>query len=407
MGRQLHKLSTKTVENLKEPGRYPDGGNLYFQVTKTGVRSWLFKFMLAGKAREMGLGPYPTVSLADARARAADARKLKEQGVDPIEAKRPSKESVTTAPEVKKTTFKECAEIYIERHREKHSNEKHAEQWPSTMQRFVYPFIGDMDVATVDTDHIEAILKPIWWSTTDTASRVLGRIESILDWAKVKKFRTGDNPARWKGNIEHLFPAKGDIHTVEHFTMLPYPELPDFWKRLAAEDGHSPRALMYKILTVARNEETVELAWSEVDLENRIITLPPRRHKAGIRSGKEHRIPLSEPVVTILQRQLLKRKNDFVFPGQVGNKPMVEGNLRAVLKRMKRTDLDPHGFRSSFKTWALETTNHDHDAVELAMAHTVGDKIYQAYMRGDMFVKRVALMDAWASFVVGEKSLDA
>jgi integrase len=377
---------------------YADGGGLYLQVTEGGA-SWIYRYMLAGRAREMGLGPLALFGLSEARAKALDARRLRHEGIDPIEARRAIR-AQARLDAAKAITFKQCAEGYIAAHRAGWRNGKHAAQWEATLATYAGPVIGPLPVQAIDTALVLKVLEPIWATKPETAGRVRGRIESILDWAKVREYRQGENPARWRGHLDKLLPASGKVRKIVHHAALPYAELPGFLVELREEEGIAARALEFAILTAARTGEVIGARWSEMDLREKIWTVPPGRMK----SGREHRVPLSARVLTILEGMQSHRHADdgFLFPGGKIGKPLSNMAFLMLLRRMGRGDLTAHGFRATFKTWASERTAFQNEIVEAALAHVVGSKVEQAYLRGTMFEKRRALMKQWATFCTSE-----
>lgn len=395
MPKRAQGLSARGVQTEKAPGMYADGNGLYLQVTPGGAKSWIFRYSMAGRRREMGLGPLALVSLAEARDKALELRKAVFIGTDPLEARKVNT-AAAIASAVHAITFRECCASYIDVMKAGWSNAKHADQWTSSLASYAYPVIGDVTVSLIDTPMVLKVLEPIWTEKTETASRVRGRIESVLDWAKVRGYRDGENPARWKGHLELILPAKGDVAPVEHHAALLYADLPAFWRKLAEQDGTGARALELCILTATRSGEVLGARWSEIDLEAQVWTVPADRMKAGA----EHRIPLAEASIVLLKKLRALGTSEFVFEGQTKGKPISNMTMNATLKRMK-VDVTPHGFRSTFRTWAAEKTRFQHEVCEAALAHTQGDRVVAAYQRGDMFEKRRELMAAWADFAEG------
>ena len=393
MARSINRLSPRTVATVTERGYYADGDGLYLQVSAYGTKSWLFRFTLAGKAREMGLGAVNTVSLAEAREEARRCRKLVREGVDPIEVRKAerTKAMVEAATAL---NFRQCAEAYIKAHEAGWRNPKHRQQWGNTLGTYAYPVVGDLPVAAVDTGLVLKVLEPIWNTKTETASRLRGRIESVLDWATVRKYRVGENPARWKGHLDNLLPARAKVQKTQHHPALPYDEMGAFMAALRAVDGTSAKALEFTILTATRTSEAICAAWDEIDLDKRIWVIPAERMKAS----KEHRVPLSDAAVAVLENMKAVRQGAFVFAGAKASKPLSNMALLMTLRRMKRDDLTAHGFRSTFRDWAAERTAYPRDVAEMALAHTIGDKVEAAYRRGDLFEKRARLMQDWADF---------
>jgi len=405
MAKTLEKLSPLKVQRLKAPGLYSDGGGLYLQIKAAGARSWVFRYRLGGRKtpRDMGLGSLETVSLADARGKATDKRSLLLAGIDPIEARK--RDKVAAALDASKAiTFKECATAYIAAHRESWRNEKHTAQWTSTLEAYAFPKIGKLPVRDIDAGAVLKVLeqkcddlpgKPTLWSgKTETATRVRGRIESILDWAKVRQYRAGENPARWRGNLEHSLPKRSKVQKVKHHAALPYAEVGTFVNSLRDKQGTAARALEFLILTTARTGEVTGARWSEIDLDACLWTVPAER----IKGGKLHRVPLTERALEILRGEGPGKPEEFVFAGGKRGKPLSENAMLALLARMKRDDLTAHGFRSTFRDWAAEQTNYPREAAEMALAHIVSNKVEAAYRRGDLFDKRRRLMDDWAKY---------
>jgi integrase len=403
------RLTALKVERLKNTvGMHHDGGGLYLQVTPGGA-SWVLRYMLNGKAREMGLGPLALYGLADARAKALDARRLRHEGIDPIEHRR-AERAARALSHAKGITFKECAGRYIAAHRAGWRNDKHAGQWEATLGTYAYPHIGTLSVQAIDTALVMKVLEQsagkgntLWTAKPETASRVRGRIERILDWAKVRGYREGENPARWRGHLDNLLPLGAKVRKVEHHAALPYAELPAFMTALRAQEGVSARALEFAILTAARTGEVIGARPDEVGEREKVWTVPGERMKAG----KEHRVPLSERGLAIVNEinrpsggeQAKDTPGAFVFPGGKVGAPLSNMAFLMLLRRMGRDDLTAHGFRSTFRTWAAERTNFPREVIEAALAHTIGNKVEAAYQRGDMFEKRRRLMEAWAEFV--------
>jgi integrase len=395
MARIIGKLTARKVETASRPGMYGDGGGLYLRVTNDGAKNWVFRFMLNRRPRWMGMGPLHTVTLAEARRRAGEHRLRRHDGIDPIEARRA--ERLRARLDAAKTiTFKECAESYIKSHRAGWSNGKHAAQWEATLATYAEPIIGRLSVQAIDTALLLKVLEPIWTEKPETAGRVRGRIEAVLDWAKVRGYRTGENPAHWKGHLDHLLPARGKVRKVKHHAALPYSELPAFLAGLREQEGIAARALEFTILTAARTGEVIGARWSEIDLLKQVWIVPANRMKAG----REHRVPLSLRALAILERMHVNRHagDGFLFPGGKIGKPLSNMAFLMLLRRMKREDLTAHGFRATFKTWASERTSFQNEIIEAALAHMVGSKVEQAYQRGDMFEKRRRLMQQWGTF---------
>jgi integrase len=397
MARAIGRLTALKVDKTRDPGMYADGGGLYLRVTTEGARNWVLRYMLDRRPRWMGLGPLALYSLADARAKALDARRKRHEGIDPIEARR-AERARQRLDEAKAITFKQCAEAYISAHRAGWRNGKHAAQWGATLSTYAYPIIGGLPVQAVDTGLVAKVLEPIWTAKPETASRVRGRLESILDFAKVRGERDGENPARWRGHLDKLLPAPSKVRQVEHHAALPFAELPAFQASLREQEGIAALALEFLILTAARTGEAIGARWAEISLLDKTWTVPAARMKGR----QEHRVPLSAPALAILDEMRLARHgNDgdaFVFPGGKAGKPLSNMAFLMLLRRMDRDDLTAHGFRATFKTWATERTSFQREIVEASLAHAIGGKVEQAYQRGDLFDKRRRLMQRWATF---------
>lgn len=391
----MARLTALAVTKAKARGLYSDGDGLYLRVSAVGTKSWLFRYRLHGRKtpRDMGLGALADVSLAEARELAEAARKLTRAGIDPIGAKRQSRASVALEA-ASALTFEEAAKAYIEAHAAGWRNPKHRQQWPNSMENYVYPAIGKLSVAAVDVGHVLKVLEPIWTQKPETASRIRGRIEAVLDWAKARGYRAGENPARWRGHLENLLPKRAKVRRVQHYPALPYGDVGAFMAELAKQDGIAPLAFRFLILTAARTSEVIGATWAEIDLEKGIWTVPADRIKAG----REHRVPLSAPALAILKTMHKAREGELVFPGGRRGMGLSSNALLALLKRMGREDVTPHGFRSTFRDWCAEQTNYPRDVAEAALAHAIGDKVEAAYRRGDMFEKRARLMEDWAVY---------
>lgn len=393
MGRKASELNALAVSRLKEPGMHFVGGvaGLAILVADTGAKSWILRKSIAGKRRDMGLGGYPDVTLAMAREKAREQRALVEMGIDPIEERR-AKQATLKASRAKAMTFSECVTAYMKAHGDGWKNPKHRQQWQNTLDTYAGPVIGEIDVALIDTGLVLKVLEPIWKEKTETATRLRGRIESVLSWATTRGYRHGENPARWKGHLDTLLVKPSAVQKVEHHAALPFAEIGCFMAELALMEGIGARALEFAILTAARSGEVRGATWSEIDLAARTWTVPAERMKMK----KEHRVPLSDRAVKLLEA--MPRIGDLVFPGAKEGKPLSDMSLTAVLRRMARGDLTAHGFRSSFRDWASETTTYPADVVEMALAHTIKNAVEAAYRRGDLFEKRARLMDDWAKY---------
>ena len=398
MVRAIGRLTALKVEKAKKPGMYADGGGLYLRVTPEGARNWVLRFMLDRRPRWMGLGPLALYGLAEARARALDARRKRHEGIDPIEARRAGR-ARQQLDAAKAVTFKQCAESYINSHRAGWRSDKHAGQWGATLATYAYPIIGTLPVQAVDTGLVLKALEPIWAAKPETASRLRGRIESVLDFAKVRGYRDGDNPARWRGHLAKLLPARSKVRAVEHHSALPYPDLPAFLATLRTQEGIAARALEFLILTGARTGEVIGAQWSEIDLLDKTWTVPAARMKAH----REHRVPLSPRALAILSEiQAAARDGGFVFAGGKAGRPLSNMAFLMLLRRMGRADLTAHGFRATFKTWASERTSFQNEIIEASLAHVTGGKVEQAYMRGDLVEKRRRLMQQWATYCTAD-----
>jgi len=395
------KLSAVEVAKAKGPAVLHDGGGLYFRVSRTGSKSWVFRFQLDGKRRDMGLGPYPDISLAEARVKAAAHRRQRHDGIDPLDAKVAQRAAQRLAA-AKGRTFREVAEEYIGRNEAAWRNAKHRQQWRNTLATYVYPTLGELPVAAIDTGLVVQVLDPIWTQKPETASRVRGRIEAVLDAATVRGFRQGPNPAQWKGNLAHILPSRARVRKVVHHAALPFNEIPEFFAALRSRPGMAARALDFAVLAAARTSEVLGALWGEVDLAGKVWTVPADRMK----SGREHRVPLSDGALDVLEevRPLALLQDGEpnpaapVFPGRRRALPMSNMTMLMLLRRMKRNDLTAHGFRSTFSDWAAERTAYPREVVEMALAHAVENKVEAAYRRGDLFEKRRKLMEAWANF---------
>ncbi len=382
----LNKLNPKTVGSISKPGRHSDGGGLYLSVSETGAKSWVFFYKLGGRQREMGLGPIHAVSLAKAREFAAAARGDLANKIDPLDKRRQEREK----PKAK--TFGEVATEYIETHRHEWRNDKHAAQWTSSLETHAAG-LWQKTVDEIDTDDIVATLDPIWARVPETARRVRGRIEAILDAARARKQRAGENPARWRGHLDKLL-SRGQKLARGHHAAIPYHEMAQFWEQLVRLQNVSSFALQFVILTAARSGEVRGATWSEVDFDNAIWTIPAERMKAG----RPHRVPLSLPAIALLTKLRENRSSEFVFPGN-GGRPLSDMTLSMFMKRMG-VKATPHGFRSTFRDWAGDCSNFPRELAEAALSHVIGDKAEQAYRRSDGLEKRRALMEQWAMYCV-------
>jgi len=396
VARTTGRLTALKVSRAKLPGMYADGGGLYLQITEGGA-SWVYRYMLNGRAREMGLGPLALFGLQEARAKAQDARRLRHEGVDPIEHRRTAR-AQQQLDAAKAVTFQQCAERYIASHRAGWRHAKHVEQWESSLQRLAFPVIGALPVQAINTALVMNVIEAIWDEKPETASRVRGRIESILDWAKARGYRTGENPARWKGHLKNLLPPRSKVRMVEHYAAMPYDQLPALMVELRVQDGIDARALEFTILTAARVSEAVGARWSEISGD--VWTIPAERMKGG----KPHRVPLSRRAMDLLKA--LPRNGDLIFPGPKLGRALNINAPRKLLIDMGHS-VTVHGFRSSFRDWVAERTSYPNHVAEAALAHAVADKVEKAYRRTDLFEKRRRLMADWAAWCSRPMSVNA
>ena len=396
MPRGIHQLTTRAVAALSKPGRHADGGNLYLRIAPSGTRQWTFFFQLNGKQREMGLGNAGPgrMTLAEARDKATEARKQLAQGIDPIEARKGVKASARAAD----FKFGKFADDYVESHKSQWTNSKHAAQWSMTLGESYCAVIRSKPIASIQTEDILAVLEPVWQVVPETARRVRMRLERVLDAARVRGLRSGENPARWKGHLDHLLPRHVKSSRTHHPAMA-WADVPDFLRLLAARDGTAALALRFLVLTATRTIEVLEARWTEMDFGNSTWTIPAERMKAR----REHRVPLSEMALAIL-KQAKGNHKEFVFPGPDDSGPMSNMALLMLLRRMERNDTTVHGIRSTFRDWASECTNFSNEVCEMALAHVVENATEAAYRRGDLFEKRRKLMQTWASHCEGRKS---
>ena len=392
MKRQIGKLSPAGVRHAAKPGLYGDGAGLWLNVGPNGSKSWVFRFMLGGRAREMGLGPLHTIGLAEARERARAARRLCLHGLDPIDRKHAERDARRLAA-ASAVTFEACAAKYIAANRAGWRNAKHSWQWTAALETYAYPSIGALPVSAIDTGHVTRVLEPIWTAKPETASRVRGRIEAVLNYAATHRWRSGENPARWRGHLENVLPRPSRIRKVEHHAALPWREIGAFITTLTKQEGVAATALHFAILTAARTGEVIGAHWSEIDLRHAVWTIPAEHTKAN----REHRVPLSDAALSVLREVGELRSGDFVFPGAKAGAGLSNMAMLVLLRRMGRGDLTAHGFRSSFRDWCSET-GRPSDLAEAALAHTLGSKTQVAYQRGDLLDRRRRLMDEWARF---------
>ena len=385
-------LTIKRIQNEKRKGRYADGNGLYLQVARSGAKSWIFRYKRNKKTYEMGLGGIDVYPLIEARQRAMALRKILADGLDPIIENKKRKQA-QFLDDARQITFASCAQQYIDSHKIAWKNEKHLTQWTNTLDQYVYPFIGELSIATIDTDLIIKCLQPIWTTKTETASRIRGRVERIFDWALARGFRTAPNPARWKGHLDKLLPSAMKIKRVEHFRAMPLDEVSAFCNRLRNETGIASRALEFTILTAARTNEVLGAKWEELDLDQKVWTIPAERMKAN----SEHQVPLSSRAIEILLGMRTQNNSEYVVAGRKPDKPLSNMAMLKVLRKMK-VKATTHGFRSTFRDWAAEKTNFPREVAEAALAHTLGSKVELAYLRTTLFDRRAKMMNLWAKF---------
>jgi integrase len=398
MARVANRLTDRKIKTTKTAARLADGLGLYLIVEGEFSKNWVFEYQFNGKRRYMGLGSALDVSLADAREKRNEYRKLKASGVDPLLQKRAAR-AADALVAAKAVTFKEAATRYMDANRAGRDR-RHALQWQSTLETYAFPKLGDLPVQSIDTALVLAVLEPIWTDANVTATRLRGRIENVLDWAKAMKLREGDNPARWRGLLEKILPAPKKVARVKSFASMPWEDVPAFTKELRAQgDTVAASAMQFLILTAGRKGEVVGARWDEIDLNKAVWTVPAGRMKKRI----EHRVPLSKAAIDVLTRLQKDRINEFVFFAKIrGTKRISDAVLGRLMETMGRDDAVPHGFRSSFRTWAGEKTGFAREVIEKALAHVVGDETERAYDRGDLFDKRRLLMDAWATVATSD-----
>ncbi|MBE0627156.1 MAG: integrase arm-type DNA-binding domain-containing protein [Burkholderiales bacterium] len=403
-----------TVIEIKhaKPGNYIDGNGLYLQVSKAGSKSWIYRYQINGKRREMGLGAVDTVPPGEARAKAAELKTLASKGIDPIEQRRKAQAEAAAKHAEQKSeadkalhTFAAVAEEYIAMKASEWASAKHAQQWTNTLDTYAAPIIGAVPVAEITSEHIWQILTPIWTTKTETATRVRSRIELVLDYATGRGWRTGENPARWRGRLKSTLATPSRIRNVRHHPALPREKMPAFMAALRRREGAAARALEFAILTAARSGEVRGARWGEIDLDAKMWNIPATRMKAK----KKHRIPLSGDALVLLRALPRIAGNDLVFPGSRDSRPLSDMSLSAVVRRMNegeegprwvdeaRVQVVPHGFRSTFRDWAAEATHYPNEMAEIALAHTIGNKAEAAYRRTDMLDKRRQMMEDWAA----------
>jgi integrase len=400
MAKTTERLKDLQIKKLSKAGSYADGKGLYLQVSTSGSKSWFYRYETNGRAHKCGLGAYPDISIKKARTKAAACRTLRDEGIDPIEHKK-RQNTARELDKFKGKTFKECALDFMNSHKAGWKNRKHESQWRTTLETYAYPFIGKLAVQDVDVGHVLEILEPIWHKKTETASRVRQRIENILDWAKVRKYRTGENPAVWRGHLDKILPARTKVQKVKHHPAMPYRDVPNFFRVLRNKDIIAAKALAFTILTAARNGESREARWNEIDTNSKEWVLPEERMKAK----KEHKVPLSDLALNILKEAKPHGSGVFVFEGHKKNRPISETALRKLLKKYHPT-LTIHGFRSSFREWCAEMTSYPREVAEMSLAHSLKDKVEAAYQRSDLLDKRRKLMDEWSEFCLNGNNTD-
>lgn len=388
----MKTLTDREVKSkAKKPGMHRVAPGLYLRVTDSNRAYWMLRYTVAGKTREMSLGAYESLTLLEAANKASSKRlALKKEGIDPLAAKRLEKQRE------KGTTFKDVAAELIEAKRPAWKNAKHAAQWSSTLETYAYPTLGSLDVADIDTEHILKVLQPIWTAKHETATRLRQRMEAVMDAATARKLRDGANPARWKGHLSMLLSAIPKAMRVSHHPALPWADLPAFMSELRAKDTISARALEFAILTACRTGEVVGAKWGEIDLDAAIFTIPPGRMKAK----REHRVALSSQAVELLKKLPRIENNDYVFPSSRTKRPLSSMGMLEMLRGL-RPGLTVHGFRSTFRDWVSDATNYSPELAEMALAHTVQNRVEAAYRRGDLLERRRALMQAWADYANG------
>ena len=391
---QLKQRQLDSLIRAGKAGSHSDGGGLILRLNGKGAANWLHRYQMNGKRRDMGLGSYPAVSLADARAKVAEARKLIADGKDPI-TERDRLAALKAYQEASGVTFEQMAMDYIDSHTESWKNEKHRQQWENTLRTYVYPVIGQKSVQDISTADVLKVLQPIWQDKTETANRVRARIEIILRAAKALKLRTGDNPAEWQGNLESILPRYNKRQVIKHHPAMPYNDLPMFWQELRQHSSHSAKALQFLILTACRTSEVSNATWDEIDKEAQVWTIPAHRMKAG----QAHRVPLTAAILEILDSLERIESNPYIFTGMKAGRPISDQTMHRLFTHyMGYNQYTVHGFRSTFRDWAGECTHHPRDVCEQALAHTLESKTEASYRRGDSFNKRRILMEEWCVF---------
>jgi integrase len=394
MRRGTNRLRPLQIERFKGPGKLSDGNGLYLVIGSNGSRTWVFRYTRKGKAVELGLGAVANVPVKQARAKAGDLRGALGAGEDPRDH-RDRQRRLVALKQARSVTFENAAEQYIEANKAGWRNAKHGTQWTATLKRYAYPVFGNSGVADVTVADVLKVLSPIWSTKPETASRLRGRIEAVLDYGKVHGWREGENPARWKGGLEMTLPARGKVRRIKHHAAMPYAEVSTLLKTLAVAEGVAPLALRFVILTAVRTGEAIGARWTEIDMTARLWTIPPDRMKAG----REHRVPLSDQACEVLEQ--LPRVSEWVFPGRKAKTGLSNMSLLQTLRRVDKGDVTTHGFRSSFRDWAAEQTAFPREVIESALAHTIGSQVELAYLRSDLLEKRRVLMAAWGRHCAG------
>jgi len=414
MPKKAAELSAIEIKRITKPGLHAVGGvaGLLLQVTLTGARSWILRAKIGTKRRDIGLGGYPDVTLAGARDKARELREKIQAGIDPVEERKAAREALIEGQRTR-LIFDDAVVRYLANKQHEFKNKKHFAQWGSTLKTYASPIVGKLPVSEIGLNHIIQILEPIWLTKTETAKRLRGRIENVLSWATVTGFRTGDNPARWKGHLENVLPKPSKVAKVKHHPSLPWKGISPFMHELQQREGMATRALEFLILTATRSGEVRFATWDEVDLEQCLWSIPEGRMKGA----KEHRVPLSDEALKILKALPRMTGDHHLFPAPRGGE-LSDTSLAAVVKRLHNSSIElggegyidpkekrmavPHGFRSTFRDWAAENTNYANIVVEKALAHTIGNKVEEAYRRGDLFEKRTKLMSDWATYCNAE-----
>lgn len=394
MPKVAKQLSDRAVAAIKTEGRHAVGGvaGLHLRIS-AGYRGWILRVQVGDQRKDMGLGAYPAVSLQEAREKARLIHDDLRNGLAPVSPKVQQRSLIASKAATEKS-FRWCAEEYLKTKSSEWKNAKHRQQWENTLDAYAMPHLGQVSVSVIDLPHILACLEPIWSTKNETASRLRGRIESVLDWATVRKYRSGENPARWKGHLDKVLAAPGKIQKVEHHRAIQVDDMPSFMQDLRTRAGIAARALEFLIYTAARSGEVRGAQWSEIDLNKAVWTIPAQRMKAGV----EHRVPLAQAALNLLADMPRIDGGSLIFPGTKGQ-PLSDMTMTAVMRRMKASAV-PHGFRSTFRDWAGEKSNFPRELAEHALAHTLESKVEAAYRRGDALEKRRQMMQEWAHFVL-------